>query len=217
MTLRVLLTGGSRGIGAEIKRIFLEKGHDVHAPDREELNLADPLSIENFEPADFDALVNCAGINDRDNLENIEIEKLMEILQVNFLSSFQLAKKITPYMKQAGRGWIVNVGSVWAVTSRTELYSYSSSKFALLGATKSLARELAPHNILVNILSPGFTDTELTQVSLSPEQLKKLLAEVPLGRLATPREVANWAYFLASDCNSFITGQNIIIDGGFTA
>lgn len=92
---------------------------------------------------------------------------------------------------------------------------YTSSKFGLVGLTKSTAVDLAPYNILVNALSPGFTLTDLTRQSLSEEEQKQISAQIPLKRMAEPAEIAKVALFLCSELNTYITGQNIVVDGGF--
>ena len=111
----------------------------------------------------------------------------------------------------------MNISSIWGIRTKEYRSLYSGTKFGLIGQTKALARELAQHNILVNAVCPGFTNTELTATSLTPIQLSNTIQDVPLGRLAEPHEIAELVAFLISDKNSYLTGQAITIDGGYTA
>ena len=117
--------------------------------------------------------------------------------------------------KQWGR--IVNIASIWSVVTRTGRLSYSASKMALLGINKTLAIEWAKHNILVNCVSPGFTLTELTATTNTKEELKTIENQIPQNRMAMPEEIAKGVLFLSSELNSYMVGQNITIDGGYTA
>jgi 3-oxoacyl-[acyl-carrier protein] reductase len=110
----------------------------------------------------------------------------------------------------------VNVASIWSVITKPGRALYTAAKAGLAGLTRTLAVELAPHGVLVNALSPGFTRTELTASTLAPEEIAALSAQVPARRFAEPAEIAQVALFLASPANTYLTGQNIIVDGGFT-
>tara|TARA_Y100001960_G_C14019808_1_gene515420 strand:- start:180 stop:545 length:366 start_codon:yes stop_codon:yes gene_type:complete len=120
-------------------------------------------------------------------------------------------------MKKNQQGRIVNISSVFGVVSKAMRASYSTTKWGLVGFTKAVAVDLAPHNILVNAVSPGFIDTELTRKILGNDGIKEVLESIPQQRLASAEEVAKLVIFLSSNQNSYITGQNIIIDGGFTS
>ena len=113
-------------------------------------------------------------------------------------------------------GRIVNVASIWSIITRPGRLSYSSSKMALLGINKTLGIEWAKHNVLVNCVSPGFTLTELTATTNTEEELKIIKNKIPQNRLAMPEEIAKTILFLSSELNTYITGQNITIDGGYT-
>ena len=112
-------------------------------------------------------------------------------------------------------GRILNISSVWGTKSIEKRASYSTSKSAIKGLTRAMAVEFAKNNILINTLSPGFTNTELTSKILSPEQKKIMIGKVPIARMAEPEEIASTAAFLCSEHNTYITGQDIVIDGGF--
>jgi len=127
-----------------------------------------------------------------------------------------LCQAAIPSMKDNAWGRIVNLSSVWGKISKPERASYSATKFALDGLTLSLASEYAKDGILANCVAPGFTDTELTRKMLSEEDLRKILLSVPIGRMANVNEIANFILWLVSPLNSYISGQNIAIDGGFS-
>ena len=113
-------------------------------------------------------------------------------------------------------GKIVNISSVWSLVSKPGRTVYASSKAALNSVTKSIAVEVAPHNILVNAIAPGFVDTKLTRQNNTEEEIRMIESKIPLGRLAQTKEIAELALFLCSDKNSYMTGQTILVDGGYT-
>jgi 3-oxoacyl-[acyl-carrier protein] reductase len=215
---KVLLTGASRGIGEAIKK-KLSADYIVRVPDRDELDLADSDSVQRFIKygCEFDVLINNAGINIIKPTIDITASDIRLINTINLESPLLLAKACIPYMQKQKRGSIVNISSIWGIRSKEQRALYSSTKFGLIGQTKALARELGEYNILVNAVCPGFTDTELTKSSLNSEQREEMLKSVPLGRFADPSEIANFVAYLISVENSYITGQAILIDGGFTA
>jgi NAD(P)-dependent dehydrogenase (short-subunit alcohol dehydrogenase family) len=213
---RVLVTGGSRGIGAAIVNRLMDEYHIV-APTRDDLDLRCSDSISRYFEInnEFDAIVNNAGINIIKPLSEILIEDIRHINAINLEAPLLIAKYCVPYMRSRKWGRIVNISSIWGVKSKAYRTLYSGTKFGLIGYTKSLANELACDNILVNAVCPGFTNTELTASSLSLEQLNSILASVPMHRMASPEEIANVVLFLLSEANSFMTGQAIVVDGGF--
>ena len=139
------------------------------------------------------------------------------MLTTNLISPIRLIRGFVGQMKRRKFGRIVNIGSVWAVVSKAGRCVYSASKNGLHGVTNTLALELAPYNILVNTVCPGFVLTELTFKNNTPEQIATLAKDIPVGRLAQPEEIAETVYFFGSENNTYLTGQKIIIDGGFTA
>lgn len=219
--MKVLVTGGSRGIGKEICKVYAEHGHEVLAPTRDELELSDRESviafIEKYKDCGIDTLVNNAGINPLSYIEDITITDVDECFQVNMISPMMLAQGFSEYMKAQRKGYIINIGSVWGIVSKEKRATYSMSKNGIHGLTNTLAVELGSYNILVNTVCPGFTTTELTAKNVSPQEEKRLCMTIPLGRFAEPAEIAELVRFLGSESNTYITGQKIVIDGGFTA
>lgn len=216
---RVLLTGASRGIG---KAIYdeLKNDYEVIAPTKEELNLENIESINNFIKncsTNFDILINNAGINIIKEIDSILDEDIEKINTTNLVAPLKLIQFASKGMKENKNGKIINISSIWGIRSKEKRTLYSGTKFGLIGITKALARELGEYNILVNAICPGFTATDLTMQSLNKEELEDLQNQIPLKRLASPNEIAKTIKFLISDENSYITGQSIIIDGGFTA
>jgi 3-oxoacyl-[acyl-carrier protein] reductase len=126
-----------------------------------------------------------------------------------------ITRKVSKIMKSNGYGRIVNISSIFGVISRGKRSIYSITKFGLRGLTLAASNELARHNILVNAVSPGFVLTELTKGILSKKEIADLSKQIPVGRFARPEEISKVVLFLASDMNTYITGQNIIVDGGY--
>lgn len=216
---RAFITGGSRGIGRAIKKEFEENGARVVAPSRSELDLSTPGSVTDFlnkNGRDFDIVVNCAGINILSSFEDLSMEQIHQIFQTNFFGALELLQGTMPGMKERGYGRVVNLESVYAMISREKRLSYASSKSALSGLTRTLAVEYGKHNVLVNAVLPGYVLTEMTQKNLSPKEIEGICERIPLGRLAKPEEIAKLVVFLSSDQNTYITGQLIVADGGFT-
>ncbi|MDQ5984112.1 MAG: 3-oxoacyl-[acyl-carrier-protein] reductase FabG [Eubacteriales bacterium SKADARSKE-1] len=216
----VLITGASRGIGKATAEKFLLSGYNVFAPTRAELDLSSAFSVSAFlnryKDFSFDTIVNNAGINDINLLENVSDEEFLNMLEINMISPIKLLRGLISSMKKRNYGRIINIASIWAVVSKEGRSIYSATKNAMHGITNTLALELAPYNILVNTVCPGFTLTELTKKNNSEEQIKEISREIPMKRMAKPEEIANVIYFLGSEENTYITGQKICADGGFT-
>jgi NAD(P)-dependent dehydrogenase (short-subunit alcohol dehydrogenase family) len=216
----VLLTGGSRGIGRAIAEKVAKEGARVLAPSRSELDLADDASITRyFETLELpvDVLVNDAGVSEPGLLAEVAEEAFMHTLHVNLVSPVRLAREVAPGMIARGYGRIVNISSMWAVVARDGRVTYAASKAGLVGATRALAVELGPQGILVNAVAPGYVATQMTLANNSSDVLAEIAQRIPLRRLAEPAEVAELVAFLGSEYNSYITGQVIICDGGFTS
>lgn len=207
--MNVLITGASRGIGQAIANLFLDKGHAVWVPTREELDLSKPVNLKNRQ---FDIVINNAGINPLKPIDQITDQ---EVMRVNYTSPFEIIQQCLPYMVKQNYGRIINIGSIWIDVAKPKRAAYSASKSALHSLTKSLTAEYAPKNILTNTISPGFIGTDLTYQNNTKEELALLSAQVPVGRLGTTEEIAKLVSFLTLE-NTFISGQNVIIDGGYS-
>lgn len=208
--MKILLTGGSRGIGKSIFDKFTKEGHEVIAPSRDELNLSEDFDI-NFKQVDV--VINNAGINFPQSILDLSYEE--EIMKVNYFSPLRITQHFLPHMKQQYYGRILNIGSIWVDFAKPGRSAYSASKNALHALTKAITSEYATYNILANTLSPGFIMTDMTIQNNSEEDLRDIRTKIPIGRLGYPDEVAELAYFLTVQ-NSYISGQNIIIDGGYS-
>ncbi len=219
---RVLLTGGTGGLGKAMAAEFAARGAQVVTPSRQELDLADPKSIAAYLQAQahadlgFDVLVNNAGINRPSPLEEISDATWDETLIVNLLSPFQLARGLLPAMRRRQWGRIVNISSIFGVVARPGRLPYSVAKSGLNGLTRSLALETGRDGILVNSVCPGYVDTALTRKNNSLADIEALSRAIPVGRLAQPEEIARYVAFLCGPENTYITGQTLLIDGGFT-
>jgi NAD(P)-dependent dehydrogenase (short-subunit alcohol dehydrogenase family) len=214
-----LVTGASRGIGAAVAARFAALGAKVLAPPRAELDLNDGASIaaylERLEGT-VDILVNNAGVNWPQQLMELEDKELDETLRVNLAAPARLTRGLAPGMVARGYGRIVNVSSVWALVSREGRSAYAASKAGLLGLTRTMALELAPAGVLVNAVAPGYVATDLTSQNNTRAQLGEIEALIPVGRLGEPEEIAELIAFLCSARNSYVTGQVLVCDGGYT-
>jgi 3-oxoacyl-[acyl-carrier protein] reductase len=218
----VLITGASRGIGKATKEIYEKNGWEVIAPTRSEMDLSDPESVIGYcddlikKDIKISAIVNNAGINEINEIDNVPYDEMRLMLQVDLESPIIILNKLIPLMKAQERGRIVNIGSIWAVVSKPGRAMYSAAKNGMHGITNALALELGPHGILVNTVCPGFTLTELTRKNNTDDGIASISAGIPVRRMAEPEEIGKLIYFLGSFENTYITGQKIAIDGGYS-
>lgn len=230
----VVITGASRGIGAAIAERFKTDGWFVigtstkgcpesHASvDRWcELNLVSEESTVAFcrslgSLISLDAFINNAGINIIKRQSEVTLDDYSCIHKVNLSGPYFAARAAAMRMAELGGGRIVNIASIWSVITREQRTLYTTMKTALSGLTRAMAVEWAPENILVNTVSPGFVATELTRQSLAGEQYEQMKSYIPLGRFAEPAEIANVVAFLCGEGNTYLTGQNIVVDGAFS-
>lgn len=222
MSRKVLVTGGSRGIGKSIVEVYRENGYEVESPPRSVLDLFSDESIGNFlektkaEGKGYDIIINDAGVNLINEIEKVDTDDLDEMLRVNLVAPILLLRGMVSHMKENTFGRIVNIGSIWGVISKPGRSIYSATKHALHGISMTLALELAPYGILVNTVAPGQTMTELTLRNNPGDGVKRMEKDIPLGRLAHPVEIAKVVFWLGSEENTYITGQQIVVDGGLT-
>jgi len=231
-----LVTGGTRGIGFAIRQALTASGCEVYFTGRS----TDPqpvfsghehyLPLELLAPASYqtvvdeissrhealDVLVNNAGTNIVEPLVELDDSHWSEILEINLTGPMRLTRALLPWLRRSASPRVLNVSSIWGVVSKEGRSAYASAKTGLVGLTRTLAIELGPEGILVNALCPGFTNTELTSRSLTEAARQQLEESVPLSRFAEPDEIARVAAFLCSTSNSYLTGQAIVVDGGFT-
>ena len=215
-----LVTGGSRGIGLAIAERYARAGYNVIAPSRTEMDLADADSVERYiathARTEIDVLINNAGENNILALESIAVADLARMLAINVTAPFLLTRSFGAAMAERGRGHVVNISSIYSVLGRAGRSMYSTCKAALNGATRAAAIEFGPRNVIVNAVCPGFVDTDLTRKNNTPEVIAQLVSTVPLQRLATAAEIADFVFFLGSAANTFVTAQTLMIDGGFS-
>lgn len=218
--MKAFITGANGAIGSAIKKKFIEKGYEVTAPGSKELDLSEMENIRayfsNIKP-EFDVIIHCAGYNNPLPIEDIPEEEFAKTQNVNLNAFIEIVRLCLPYLKRQKSGRILGIASLYASISRENRIAYSVSKHGMLGFMRTLALEAGEYNILCNTLSPGFVDTPMSRKNNSPEKLRQLAAKIPLNRLAQPEDIASAAYFLCSPDNSYLNGQDIIVDGGFMA
>ena len=165
----------------------------------------------------LDVIVNNAGINKIDNIYNIKTEDWNKIQEINLTGPMLLTKFVSKKMIKKRNGKILNISSIFGVVGKSKRSSYSSSKWGLIGLTKSTALDLAKYNILVNSISPGVIESDLTTKILGKKGIQEIQKLIPMKRLSKMSEIVHLIAFVVSDYNSYITGQNFIIDGGYTS
>jgi NAD(P)-dependent dehydrogenase (short-subunit alcohol dehydrogenase family) len=229
-----VVTGGTRGIGYSIAQRLIQDGVDVivtgtstknasNCPiggDFYQVDFLNDSSVKDFiaylKQKPIDILINNAGINKIGEFDKIDTTDFDNIQKVNLKTPFLLCQAVIPYMKKNNWGRIVNITSIWGNVTKEYRASYSSSKFALDGMTVALAAEVASLGILANSVAPGFIDTDLTRKVLGDKGIEEIKNIIPIKRLGKPNEVASFVSFLVSEENTYISGQNIMIDGGFS-
>lgn len=235
----VLITGGSRGIGSAIADLFESAGAHLILTGTNPKTVADlnekysdgkrqylsldfnnNESLSNFldsikDIEKIDVLINNAGINILNDFVETEDNDFNKLVEINLKGPYTLSKFVARKMVSSNYGRIINVCSIWSKITRPKRSLYTMTKNGLHGLTQTMAIELAKYNIIVNSLSPGFTLTDLTRETNTKEELESIANMIPAGRMAEPNEIAKVALFLASEQNSYLTGQNIVVDGGF--
>lgn len=230
----VLITGGTRGLGLAMAKTFAQAGAHVICTGTAlkgrlsqnleywSLDLTSEDSINGFikklkSLKRLDIVVNNAGINVIESIDDIKDINWDKIIQVNLTGAMMVMRESSKIMKKKRiSGRILNISSIYGVISRAKRNAYSASKAGLIGLTRASALDLSSHGILVNALCPGFVLTDLTKSILSKSEIAALTAQVPLGRFGREEDIAKMALFLCSDLNTYMTGQTIIVDGGFS-
>lgn len=235
------ITGATRGIGKEIAITLAKENYDIAINYRnEDENLKSTIreieengsrcfavkgDISSFEDAEknikeiiekfskIDVLVNNAGITRDTLLMRMKKEDFTDVIDTNLVGTFNITKNVIPYMIKAKSGKIINIASVVGISGNAGQTNYSASKAGIIGFTKSLAKEVASRNILVNAVAPGFIQTSMTAV-LKDEIKAEIEKTIPLKRAGNAQDVANVVKFLASEDSQYITGQVINVDGG---
>lgn len=238
----VLITGAAKGIGAACCRVFsnasyfvlmhyfkseekaLELCHEIKIfGGRCEILKADLSKEEEVEKMFFeieknygfvDVLINNAAIAQQKLFLDTSLKDWNEIFNVNLFSMFFCCKKILPNMIKNKKGKIINISSVWGEVGASMETIYSSSKAAVIGFTKALAKEVALSGVNVNAIAPGVIKTDMLK-ELSKDEMKDLKAQIPIGKIGRPLDVANAALFLADERSSYINGEVLDVGGGF--
>ena len=237
-----LITGCNRGIGKAIMETFAQNGATIWACARKEsaefdsllaklrskynaninplyFDLADETAVKEklsalvIKKERIDILVNNAGVAHGGFFQMMPIHKIKEVFEINFFSQLLVTQYITKIMVKQNSGSIINLASIAGIDGGQGYTSYGSSKAALICATKVLSKELASHNIRVNAIAPGLTETDMADL-METKAKSIMIAASSMNRLAQPQEIANTALFLASDLSTFINGQVIRVDGG---
>lgn len=236
-----LVTGGTRGIGKKVAEKFAKEGYNLvlnYVSDNTDINsvidsfkeyqnevILVKADVSKFNECEnlvkeaiekfgkIDVLVNNAGITKDGLIAMMKEDAFDRVIDVNLKGTFNMTRNVVPYMMKKRCGNIVNISSVVGVAGNAGQSNYAASKAGIIGFTKSLAKELAPRNIRVNAVAPGFIDTDMTSV-LTDKVKDNIYSQIPLKRMGEAEEVANVVYFLSDDESSYITGQVINVDGG---
>lgn len=224
-----VVTGGSRGIGLAIVRLLLDRGAEVHVFDRDSfagledtdatfhsVDVADSKSVAaavDALPENVTLLVNNAGITRDRSLQKMSDDEWRSVIDVNLTGVFNTIRALTPRMREAGTGRIVNITSINGIRGKFGQANYTAAKAGMIGLTKTAARELGPKGVTVNAIAPGMVMTDMAK-QLPKEVLDRALGETLLNELAQPEDIANAVLFLLSDEARMITGEVIRVDAG---
>lgn len=238
----ILITGATRGIGKqiaddlfklganliltgtnpdeinELNNLAKTAGHnikyfvvDLIKPEQVDLFISELLKFPKI-----DCIVNNAGINRLNHIQDVLFSDWDEMLSINLTAPFKILQAVSKKMINNNYGRVVNIASIFSKISKEKRAVYSATKFGIHGLTVGASNDLACNNILVNTVSPGFVLTDLTRKNLTTLEMDSLKNQIPAKRLAETSDISSVVIFLLSDLNKYLTGQNIIVDGGFT-
>ncbi len=234
---KIFITGASGGIGSAICKKFIDKNFtlvltassdekveklkDIYGDNNfyYKINLADSEILDTClkevakNHKDISVIVNNAGVTEDNLIFRMKNEQWNKVIQTNLNSNYQIIKSLLPNMLSKKYGKIIGISSIVGSTGNPGQANYVASKSGMIGLYKSIASEVAKRNINVNIISPGFISTAMTE-NLSSEQKESYLSRIPMSRFGKPEDIANLVYFLATDDSSYITGQNFHVNGG---
>ncbi|MDF1545354.1 MAG: 3-oxoacyl-ACP reductase FabG [bacterium] len=237
-----IITGGSRGIGQATAIMFAEVGCNV-VIGYEKNETAAKITIEKCQSfgvkavaikanmgsrsdvfdlvaeatttlGSVDILVNNAGVWEHNPIDEMTEERLRRTVDINLMGCFHSCQAVVPQMKERKSGNIINISSTAGQRGEAFHSPYSATKSALIGLTKSLAVELADHNIRVNCVAPGWVETDMSIDSLNEDHDNKIISKIPMGRVGMPQELAGPILFMASELSTFITGEILNVNGG---
>tara|TARA_Y100000389_G_scaffold198771_1_gene235878 strand:- start:398 stop:1081 length:684 start_codon:yes stop_codon:yes gene_type:complete len=214
-----LVISGNGDIGGSISKEF-SKTNEVTSTSRSELDLSSNQSVEkylNSITTVYDNLIFCAADNYLIDFKSNEMSRIEKSFEVNFISIIKIIHHMVLKDLMAKSSSIILISSLYSNYGRNGRFPYSVSKHALQGVMKNLCLELSQNNIRVNSITPGFINTKLTRKNISNDEIMKLEKRIPLKRMGDVRDISSMALYLCSENASYITGQDIIIDGGFIA
>tara|TARA_B100001059_G_C17782553_1_gene555118 strand:+ start:366 stop:1109 length:744 start_codon:yes stop_codon:yes gene_type:complete len=236
----IIITGATRGIGQQIAKDLNElngnlilTGTDKNQIEKlNQLNRSPRIKYKHLDFLDddstnkflnyisrlekIDVLINNAAINRLNSIQKSTIKDWDDMIGVNLTGAFKIIRSISPIMIKNKYGRILNVSSIFGSISKEKRVIYSATKSGLNGITTGISNDLSKHDILCNSISPGFVKTELTFKNLTKNEIVALERQIPIGRLAEPSDISKTSIYLVSNLNKYITGQNIIVDGGYT-
>ena len=237
MNKKIFITGASGGIGLSICEKFKKKEYQLilTSSSKEKINflqnkfgsdnfyyevdISDNISLQNCvsqvaaDHNDISVIVNNAGTTEDNLIFRMKYDQWMKAIQTNLNSNYQIIKTLLPNMLSKKYGKIIGISSIVATTGNPGQSNYVASKSGMIGLYKSIALEVAKRNINVNIISPGFISTAMTD-KLNENQKENYLSKIPMAKFGEPKDIANLVYFLSSDKASYITGQNFHVNGG---